>query len=72
MNDQQTAAARDFRAMAAQCRDMATRNARPGALLVRAETFDAVAADIESRREPVKRVGEEPNSRAVEEANASR
>jgi hypothetical protein len=40
----------DYRRMAARCREMAERTARPGALLRRAEAFEANAASIERER----------------------
>ncbi len=49
MEEQQATAAQDFRRMAAQCREMAARSPRPGPLLVRAEAFEAIAAEIEQR-----------------------
>jgi hypothetical protein len=50
MNDAEASTAVEYRRMAARCRDMATRTARPGSLLRRAEAFEASATAIE--REP--------------------
>lgn len=63
MNNVEAPAAVEYRRMAARCRDMATRTARPGNLLRRAEAFEASATAIEEEPEASSSDGQSPTSR---------
>jgi hypothetical protein len=52
MTPAQTALAQTYRDLAAQCRAMAEHTRRPGALVRRAESLDATAAEIERPNKP--------------------
>jgi hypothetical protein len=51
MNNLEAPEAVEYRRMAARCREMARRTARPHNLLMRAEAFEANAAAIEQEPE---------------------
>jgi hypothetical protein len=51
INDRQTTVRESYKVLAAQCREMAKRTARPGPLLIRAQAFEASAEELE-RTEP--------------------
>jgi hypothetical protein len=63
MNNAEAPAAVEYRRMAAQCRDMATRTKRPGNLLSRAEAFEATATAIEEEPEASSSDGQSRASR---------
>lgn len=48
VNDLQTALGKSYRVWAKQCREMAKHTARPAALLMRAQVFEASAAAVET------------------------